>query len=284
MASLISVGQVVDQSIHHYRKYFKNLLNISLYLFAGTPFFIAATILYSTTDNTRLIISAVCTLIGTLVSAIASIWTFNALIFTVDAEVQNKKTKTEVLNRSAWKKFWPSLALSIIIALASIIVTVLCLLPAAAIFLVSTAMHANSLLPFLAGIIFLLFGIVIAICVVGWILVTTLFAPYALMLEDNKIIQSLHRARNLINGRWWATLLRLILPNLCIAIIVYLIPKIIHFFLSILAVGSPSIIMPLFIINDIANVALYALTVPFLVIANYYVFQSLVDTYKQNAS
>ncbi len=284
MASLISVGQVVDQTVHHYQKYFKQLLSISLYVFAGTPFFILGTVIYSADNLPRLIISAICTLFGTITSAIASIWIFNALIFTVDTELQTKKTNVSTISKLAWKKFLPSAALSIIIALTLIIITTLCLLPGTAIFLISTAMQSNSLLPFLAGVIFLLFGTVIAACIVAWIGITTIFAPYALMLENTKIFESLHRARALVRGRWWAILLRIIIPNLCVAIILFLAPTIIHFFLSLLATGSPSLIMPLFIINDIANVALTALTVPFLVIADYYVFQSLVDTCKPNAA
>jgi hypothetical protein len=285
MASLISVGQVLDQTVHHYKKYFKNLLSVSLYLFAGTPFFIAATLLYSNSNLTPLIISAICTIVGTLVYVVASIWTFNALIFTVDAEVQNKKINSSAIYKLAWKKFWPSLALSILIAIILIVIIILCLLPGAAIFILSAAtIYSNSLPAFLAGAMFLLFGTAIAACIVAWIGITTISAPYSLMLENLSIIKSLQRARNLINNRWWAVLLRIIIPNLVVAIIIFLAPNILHFFFSLLAVGSSSLILPLFILNDIANVALTALTVPFLVIANYYVFQSLVDTYKPNAS
>ncbi len=278
MATLISVGQVVDQSVHHYRQNFKKLMNISLYLFAGAPFFIAATILYSNTSLSRLFLSAICTLIGMIISAGASIWTFNALILTVNSQTQNKKAKTDNLNRLAWKKFLPSLGVSIIIALILIGLAILCLLPGTIIFLVSTALHSNSMIIFLAGILFVLFGGLVATCLVAWLGITTIFAPYALILENLGVIKSLKRAHQLVLHRWWLVLIRIIIPNLVIGIILFLAPKITHFILSLLVVGSPSLLMPLFIVNDLINIGLTTLTIPFLVIADYYVFQSLVDT------
>ncbi len=284
MASLISVGQVVDQTFHHYQKYFKQLLGVSLYIFTGTPFFIAATVLYSATDSTRLILSAICTVLSTLVSIIAVLWASDALILSVEAQAQAKKNKTETITRLAWRKFLPFLAVKILIVLVLIGGAIVCLIPATTLFLLSISMQSNSFLSLLAGILFTIVGLVAALVYCTWIWVLTLSTPYALLLENINIKKSFYRTYSLVRGRWWAVLARIILPNLSIAIIVPVATKIIHFLLKLLAIGSSDMLIPLYIISHLADVALVALTIPFLVIANYYVFQSLVDTYKPNAS
>lgn len=280
-ASLISVGQVVDQSFHHYRKYFKTLMGISLYLFAGMPFLIAGTLVFDPVNTTRLVISVACEAIGFIATFIASYWILNALILSIDAQNNNKKSNASAVAKSAWQMFAPSFVVSILIA-AMLLSTLILLLPGWLLFFIPS--QGSYIVPGIGVLLFVLGGIA-AIVVSAWISVTFIFAPYSLMLENTKIIGSLKRARDLVRGRWWPVMLRVIIPKLTILVVALFLQYVSTIILSLLSAGSgPDSLLFFIILSKLAQVAFSVLVTPIFLTADYYVFRSLVETAGKKSS
>lgn len=282
MATLISVGQVVDQSIHHYRKYFKNLLGVSLFLFAGMPLMIASALIFSSESVPRLMVSIACEVLAVVVTAIAGFWVFNALVFTVDGEARGKKAEPKVVSKTAWKKFFPAIGVSALVSLL-LISTIVFLMPGYAI-LFTPMTDTGSMAVLLGGVVFILAGGIAAICAAAWMSVTYVFAPYALLLDGEGIRNSLRRAHALVRGRWWHTMFCVIVPKLVILIIAFFLQYIIMTMVSLLAAGTGASegtsLLPFVLLANVIKIGFSALVTPLFVLADYYVFRSLVDTVK----
>lgn len=279
-ASLISIGQVVDQSVHHYRKFFKTLMGISLYLFAGMPFIIGGTLIYSADNVTRLMVSVACEVIGFVITIVASYWVFNALALSVSAQTSNKKSDAGTVGKTAWRYVLPAIAISVLIA-AMLLATLAFLLPGWALFFIPS--DGSFVVPGIGVILFVVGGIVAA-CACAWVSVTYIFAPYALVLEGAGVRGALQRARDLVRGRWWQAMLRVVIPKIVILIVALFLQYVLIIVLSLLSAGTgPDSLLFFVILANLAKVGFSVLVTPLFVIADYYVFRSLVDTAKKAA-
>lgn len=284
MAVLISIGQVVDQSIHHYKKYFADALGISLWLFAGLPLLILSFVVRpddTTVVSAPYIASAILGLLGAALTGAASIWTLTSLTLAVEAHDEGKRATAKSVGKKAWGLFPKVLGFSIG-AVALAFAALLPIVPGATL----TIMPAIVDMPvFLSGMgVFLFFaGGCLAAILLAWLLITLVFGPYALVLEGRGIFGAVNRARVLVEGRWWAVMFRVLIPKLIIFVIVYFIE---YVFVQLMAIFLASLIgmsdrtaaLLWMTFKNISVTGLTALIIPMLVIADYYVYRSLVDT------
>lgn len=256
-------------------------MGISLYLFAGMPFLIAGTLVFDIENTTRLAISIACEAIGFIATFIASYWTLNALILSIDAQSNNKKSDAGTVAKSAWKLFLPSFVISVLIAVM-LLATLILLSPGWALFFIPS--QGSYIVPGIGVLLFVLGGLA-AIATSAWISVTFIFAPYALMLEKSGIIGSLQRARDIVRGRWWPVMLRVLIPKLTILVVALFLQYVLTIILSLLSAGSgPESLLFFVILSNLAQVAFSVLVTPIFLTADYYVFRSLVETVSKKSS
>lgn len=282
MSALISVGQVIDQSVHHFRKQFQALMSVSLFLFAGMPLLIVSSLVYSTDSFARVIVALVCQVLGLVITTVAGIWVFNALVLMVDGQAKNKKIGLENVQKLAWKKFFPAIGVSLLVSLL-IVSTVLFFVPGYS--LVFVMAQGTSILTYAVGAFLIFAGGVAAICTSAWLGVTYIFAPYGLLLEDLRIKASLTRAHTLVKGRWWATMVRVLIPKVTILIVLLFVQYLLTVVLSVLSASlGESSLQGFAILANLFKVGFSVIATPLFVIADYYVFRSLIDTAPRDAS
>ncbi len=281
MSSLISIGQVVDQSVHHYGKSFKALMGVSLFLLAGMPFVVAGRVLFDDADATRLWLSIGCEIVGIIVTAIASYWVFNALVYAVDAQAAGKRANMASVSKAAWKQFVPAVGVSVLVGLL-LLSTVLLLAPGYALLFLRIGDTFGTLA---VGALLLFAGGFSAAALAAWVAITFIFAPYALLLENTGVRGALRRARELVRGRWFPVMLRVLVPKVTILVVALFLQYVLIIALSLLSASSgPGSLLFFIILADLMKVGFSVLVTPLFVLADYYVFESLVDTAKKSAA
>lgn len=284
MATFISIGQVVDASIHHYRKYFGSLLSISLWLFAGVPFLILNYILRpedTSVVTAPFVASVAFGILGTLITAAATFWTLISLILAVDGQVDGKSLNAKAVGKTAWRSFAKMVGYSVTVVILAI-AALLLIVPGATLTIMPAIVNIPTILAGIGVFLFFIGGALAAI-LLAWMLITLVFGPYALVLEKQSVFGAINRARLLVEGRWWATMFRVTIPKLIISVIVYFIQ---YIFVQLMAIFLASLIgmsentagLIWIIFKNITVSGFSALIIPMLVIADYYVYRSLVDT------
>lgn len=286
MSNLISIGAIIDQGYHRYKAHFRELFSISLWVLAGYPFFLGASILFNAgpATTTTLYVSLILQLIGFVVSVVASITTFNALVLAARNVDSDKRLQTADLLRAGRKKFWSALGLWILVAL--ITVSSLLLMAPGAVMLGVESLSSISVLVPLLGILFLFVGGIAAACLCAFLGITYIFAPYSLLLEDRKVAATISRAHALVRERWWDVAIRVVVPKLTVLVIVLFANYILLNLISIIGamLMSPNVsntaltLAVIVMVKQIVVTAVTAFATPFFVLADYYVFTSLVGT------
>ena len=222
---LISVKDIIKQSIELYRKNYLFFLKYMLLLFIPTGVMsIAGAILGSVLETTLLYgfgLTLALYLLVVAIGTIASLWISIAFIRTIVKTYNGGKSKDmreELLSTTHL----------IIPAIAASILTTLILL---------------------GGLILLIIpGIIFSI----WFA----FVIYRIALEEDKAIESLHHSKELVKGRWWAVLWRLVAPAVVFAIVMGIIQGIIGYPLDLLlkaTVGTNLFILTLSFISLITT-------------------------------
>lgn len=282
--ALISIGQVVDQSIHHYRTRFTELMEIALWLFAGIPFAILGRALKpEVTDvlSPQLVVSGVLGLIAVALTAFAGAWVLTGIVALVRAQHAGNKIDLRAIRKTAWKRVWHMVALLIAIV-ALVLGALLLVLPG---FILTILPALTSIPSILAGLgVFMLFaGGVASLVILAWLGITLSLAPAALVLGEQSAFGAIGYARKLVEGRWWAVMFRMIIPKLTILVLVFFAQYVLFnvLGLAIASMTSISFTTASVLYDSLKNIMLTGLTtlmVPMYVIADYYVYDSLVDT------
>ncbi len=284
MASLITVGQIIDSSLDHYRKHFKELLAISLWLVvASIPSIVGQLLTPFGGDGTRLVaadwITFVLTLLGGILVIIVSLWMYATLVLAIDEQAKGKRTSIKDLSRIGWKKFLPYLLLTLL--LAAIFIGMALIVAPGLILIAMSGIKENA--QELAGIgapLFLIGGLVSLILIAKYG-VELSFAPYILLLENKTPTQAVKMSSALVKGRWWSTLLRFAVPKLIYFLLIFLAQVIIFTalgFLMSIAVGSTAGALLVGAVTLLMGVLIPVITTPIIIATDYYLYDSLEKT------
>ncbi len=279
MSSFISLGQVIDKSITHYRKYFVELMGIMAWIVISALPAALAKLLAPLIPTTSLAYTllTVLNVIGVIILLVVSVWAFIAIILAINSEARGETRDVKAQNRAAWKLFLRYIILCILL----IIVFAFTLIPPAIGFLLVTLdalRGASSVLSSIGGFLMLAGSVVSFVLVVRFSIIYG-FAPYALILDNAGGVKALKTSAALVSGRFWATFVRFVLPNVLysfaiVVLNVILLVGMAIFFIIVFGntpashgIGNAT----WFLLNTAVN----ALAAPLIAVTGYYIYDSL---------
>jgi hypothetical protein len=287
MASLISIGQVIDSSLEHYRKHFRELLAILLWIVVASVPSIVGKILAPIGDNAEAgagdWISFALSMGGSILSVVVGIWVYAALVLAINNQAEGKKTDLKKISKAGWKVFWPYLGLTI--ALAAIFVGIaLITAPGFALLFISAVRDAaanSSVLAALGAPLFFIGGFISLILLAKYS-IQLAFAPFLLLLEGQGIVASIKGSLALVRGRWWGTFFRFVLPKIIYFLLAFVVSLIVFTALEVamrlLSANSPVLVLLLYTFSLLLSNLLTALLTPLLIGNDFYLYKSLKAT------
>ncbi len=195
---LISISDILSEGWKEFKTDWKKLLEISIrFLFAGLIQLAFALIADRLTPDA----APIFLIIGTVIAYVIILQTVIVLIDYLLQKEQGAGEKAAPRWQLGLNLFWPYLWINILTGLAT-----------------------------LGGLLlFVLPGI--------WLSVLFSFAMFLLIDEKKKGTQALARSAELVKGRWWKTLWRILVPAIVVVIITLLTSFVITAFVSIFAGG-----------------------------------------------
>jgi hypothetical protein len=287
MASLISIGQVIDSSIEHYRKHFKELLAIVLWIVVAAIPSIVGKILAPIGDNAEAgagdWISFSLSLAGSILGVIVGVWVYAAVVLAINSQASGAKTDLKKISKASWKVFWPYLGLTITLA-AIFLGIALIVAPGAALLFVSSVREAaagSTVLAALGTPLFFIGGI-ISLVLLAKYSIELAFAPFLLLLEGRSITAAVKGSIALVRGRWWSTFFRFVIPKLIYFLLVFVLSLVIftalELVMRLLSDSSPVSVLLIYTFSLFLSNLLTALLTPLLITNDFYLYKSLRET------
>jgi len=253
MKPLISLGQIIDHTWDHYKKHFGELFMINAWLFVIAALNVVAYIFYpllrlpgstqalSSPETFGVLLYVINVL---LVAPIVGIWIYNMPVKLIDRQQLKKKTDFKTVSKEGWKFFFSNLLIRILVGLAV-----------------------------LAGLILLIVpGVVFAV----WFV----FALYAMLIDGKRGREALKYSRELVKGRWWSVLWRLVIPKIVFLIIWFLVFYVLLIVVNMLVTGLLSVSLDLAvrmqtILSMLLTIGLTVIFNPVFITADYILYTNL---------
>jgi hypothetical protein len=304
MANLISIGQVFDKTVEHYKEHFAELIGISAWMVvAAVPAAVAKFIAPFTEDNTLngldwtvIILNNV----GGLLLTVVSILTLIMIVLAAQDHVNGTKIPIAKRVAVARKLFFPYVWTSFLFVLLAALALAIPFLGWLLIIL-SPATNIGFILSAIGAILLAAGGIIAVVLIIKFTIQYS-FAPYSLILtEEPKMktvkessvgaaikqmfsagIRSMKNSSALVKGRWWATFFRFVIPQFIYALALSLI--------SFLALSGLMILIALTLGPNplgegvgngvwlLLSMAVTALFTPLIALTDFYIFDSLRKT------
>ncbi len=219
--SLISVGQLIDHSWDAYRTRFPELMTISGWLILTAVFYALALAFYPSASTleagTSLTVmesfGVIFFLLTTMVIApIMSFWIYTSLTRALSTHFAGRKPNPKKAMTQGKKAFLPALLTSAMVMLMMLLAIVIGFGPAVILATIGSLIGAGSLV-FISNIL-LLAGIFVAVFLTAKWMVYYILAPLITIIDGDKGKVALKKSRALIEGRFWAVLIRIAIPKL----------------------------------------------------------------------
>ncbi|TAL49968.1 hypothetical protein EPN81_04155 [Patescibacteria group bacterium] len=241
---LISVGELIDQSWDVFRARLSDLLSISGWLLVTAILFAIALAMYPSASKLALgadlsVIESTGVLLFSfsryIVTPIISFWIYIALTKIIRAHFDQKTLSPKAAMLDVKPAFFPTLLTSVMVMLMVLLAIVIGFAPAAILATVGFLTNFSFIVIF-ANLI-LVVGIFVSLFLsIKWV-VYYFMAPYLTMLDGTPAKLALATSRQLIQGRFWAVLIRTVVPKLvfiifgvfAMSIIAYLVGILIDF-------------------------------------------------------
>lgn len=292
MAQLISLGAMIDHTIDHYRHHFKELIGISLWMIvASAPFLLAKYIaplgVDVATPMNETIAYAAMNSIGFITTVLASFWVSVCLVLTIRARANGNTPDHATLGKQSWKMIPGLLIVSLIITVGIVLACALALAPGLLLTMLNPATGALGDAVGILGGILLIVGIVAALYFTVRVSIELSLSQYIYILETegnrlspSAIKHALVQSRAYVRGKWWSVFLRLVIPSVLVALLVFAVTFVMNIGITVLmifaaasfsalAVKLSAIFLTLnaFVIN--------ALAVPLYSLVGYYLYDSI---------
>ncbi len=235
---LLSVGELIDQSWDVFRSRMSELLTISGWLLVTAILFAIALGFYPSASKLQLAqgLSALETtgvllfsFTSLVIAPLLSFWIYIAMTKALGAHFSQRGVSAKSAMHEARFAFFPAILTSVMVMLMVLLAIVIGFAPAAIIATLGSLTNFPALIV-LANVLLVL-GIFVALFLsIKWI-VYYLMAPYITILDGTQAKLALATSRQLIAGRFWSVLIRVLVPKLvfiifgvfAMAIITYLV-------------------------------------------------------------
>jgi hypothetical protein len=284
MAPLISLGQVIDKTIAHYRKHFVELLSITAWIVIASVPAAAAKLLQPYTVGTEPtplhIFYLVLSYTGAILLAVVSTWVLLSIIIAVAEEASGTARDQKAQGKKAWKLFFSYVWVSILVSLVIALILVPPFLGLVLI-IIDAARNTSTVLSSIGGVL-LFVGALISFVLLVKYSIQYGFAPYSLVLENEHGVKALQHSATLVSGRWWSTFFRFVIPKLIYALVVFVLNFLLLAVLAILLIvllGDGQLYQGIgnatwFILSSIVT----ALSLPLIAVTDFYIYDSLRTT------
>lgn len=287
MVSLISVGQVIDLSLEYYRKHFKTILAIVLWMVVASVPVIIGKIITPLGNNAAMgaddWLSLTLSLGGSLLSVVVGIWVYAAVILAMNAQDRTGRTDLKKISQAGWKVFWPYLGLTITLAAIFIGIALITAPGFALLFIssVKTAAANSSVLSAIGTPLFFIGGI-ISLVLLAKYSIQLAFAPFMLLLEGHGILAAIQNSSALVAGRWWPTLFRFAIPKMIYFLLAFVVSLVVFSALELLmhflSGGATWVLVIVYAFSLLISNLLTALITPLIIATDFYLYKSLKDT------
>lgn len=241
MPKLISIGELIDQSWETFRTRMAEFLGISGWLLVTAILFAIALAFYPAASELQLgaqlsgLESAGVLLFSftsLILTPVLSFWLYIALAKAINAHLSRRAVDPKATLLGVKAAFFPTLLTSVMVMLMVLLAVVIGFAPSAVIATLGFLTGA-SIAIVLANLL-LIAGIFVSLFLsIKWILYYFM-APYLTMLYGTPAKQALATSRQLIEGRFWAVLLRVAVPKLVFLIFGVFAMSIIAYLVGIL--------------------------------------------------
>lgn len=246
--SLISVGELIDQSWDVYKSRMTDFLSISGWLIVTAIFFALSLAFYPAASKLQL--SSNLTGFETLgvllfsftsfvIAPIMSFWIYISISKATNNLLSKQGINTKKIFLQTRSLFFPTILTSIMVVLMVLLAIVIGFAPPAIIATLGSLIN-NGALIILANVLLVL-GIFISLVLsIKWV-IHYFMAPYLTILEGAPSKLALASSRQLIEGKFWSVLIRVTVPKLVFLIFGVFAMSIFAYFVGILIDASAGI-------------------------------------------
>lgn len=238
---LISIGQLIDQSWALYRAKFNELMSISGWLLLLAILFVISLSLYPSASNlwfsneltwSENIGILLFILTQFIIAPLLGLWVLIGLSRLGRSFISGKSITVQTAVAQIHANYFPTLLVSVMVALLLFVATLIGFGPSIVLAAIG-AIAKSSILITLANLL-LLVGVLVSLILAFKWTVEYILAPYAAMLDNARGKQALAQSRQLIRGRFWETLLRLVIPKMVFIFISIILMAIVAYVANIL--------------------------------------------------
>ncbi|MBU1126427.1 hypothetical protein KJ758_02330 [Patescibacteria group bacterium] len=292
MEKLISIGQILDQTIDHYAKHFKNIMKFSLWFLLVSLFLIISGLLLPIADigslatesiSTTSLVGSILMIISTLILApVVSLWIYISIIQSTQKQRQGQTIDHKAIAKTSWKKFFPYAWVSILRTLV-LLIPLSAVIPGLALILINLVADGGVWLGTLS-ILLTFLGSIVGIIILIMLSVQLGFVGFTMVLENKRGLASLKTSRELVKGRFWHTFVRLLVPKIAFTAAIVIFQFILFAISSpLIAFGATDTAIAAHItdvVNNVITGGITVLSVPLYIIADYLIYDSLRTTKK----
>ncbi|OGL70383.1 hypothetical protein A3C09_02490 [Candidatus Uhrbacteria bacterium RIFCSPHIGHO2_02_FULL_47_44] len=245
MKPLISVGELIDQSWDKYRANLPFFLQLSGWLVLVAILNTIALLLYPSVGaiayHTKFTFGevtgvALYSFANLLLSPLLGFWVFVSLAIGAKSVIDGKRMSISSVMRETQRRYFPALVVTVLVGLTLLLAQIITFGPALILGAIGL-LAQNAWLLGTANILLILGLIASIILTTKWTLYY-MMAPYAAILDHIKNKQALQKSRALTQGKFWAVLIRIILPKIVFLLFGILIAIVIQLVLNALIVSS----------------------------------------------
>ncbi|MEK7620293.1 MAG: hypothetical protein AAB413_03590 [Patescibacteria group bacterium] len=221
MPKLISIGELIDQSWEQYRARLPEFLTISGWVLITAILYAIALAFYPSASKLSLGADLsgletfgvlIFTFTSFVVTPILSFWVYIALTKAVNKHLSRQAVDPKQTMRDVKPTFFPTLLTSVMVMLMVLLAIVIGFAPAAVVATIGFLTNVSVVIVF--ANLLLIAGIFVALFLsIKWV-VYYVMAPYLTMLDGTPAKLSLATSRQLIEGRFWLVLFRVLVPKL----------------------------------------------------------------------
>jgi hypothetical protein len=283
MASLISLGQLIDRSFDHGKKYYKELLTILLWIvIASTPTVIAR--VTSVLENNEALTAGdwavlIFTLLGFISVTVVSVWAYISLTYMISLRANGRSVNFKQVSRDSWQIWLKYFALAIVI-FALFAGMTLFSLPGLILIFTSVAKDSSMLTAIGAPLLFI-GGTLSMITLLRYSIPLSL-APYILLLEETSVFEAIQDSLKLVKGRWLATFIRFVVPKFIYTLILlalnYLTFVVFNLLFAVTMNVSWGLTLVIYAVSLFVSVFTSVLITPLVIANDYYLYDSLRKT------
>ena len=272
MKSLISVGELIDQSWNKYRANMPFFLQLSGWLVLVALLNAIALLLYPNAGaiayHTKFTASEITGVVlyafsNLLLSPLLGFWVFVSLALGAKSVLRGERVSIANIMQETKKRYLSTFAVTILVGLTILLAQIITLGPSVILGTVGFFMQNVWILGIANGL--LIIGLIASLILTTRWTLYYMLAPYAAILDHAKNKQALKKSREITEGKFWSVLMRILLPKCVFLLFGILLAMLLSLILNIFLIGSTGLNLDVQIrITELINTVLPSLVLIFL--------------------